>query len=79
MRSQRSVNINNFRSGGFIGKYQRLVKNVVIPYNYDILCGNVEGAEKSHVMQNFIKCRKSFKRRSRRREYDVIKSNALLC
>ncbi len=34
--------------------YQRLIKDVVIPYQYDVLCDKAEGAEKSHVVQNFI-------------------------
>lgn len=54
MRKQRSINIKNYRSDGFVGRYQKLVKNTVIPYQYEILCDNVEGAEKSHVVQNFI-------------------------
>ena len=58
MRMQKSVNIKNYRSDGFVGRYQKLVKNVVIPYQYDILCDNVEGAEKSHVVQNFINAAK---------------------
>ena len=58
MRMQKSVNIKNYRSDGFVGRYQKLVKNIVIPYQYDILCDNVEGAEKSHVVQNFINAAK---------------------
>lgn len=58
MRLQKSVNIKNYRSDGFVGRYQKLVKNTVIPYQYDILCDKVEGAEKSHVVQNFINAAK---------------------
>ena len=38
----------------FIGKYQRLIKDVVIPFQHDILFDRADGAEKSHVAQNFI-------------------------
>ncbi|MCM1167104.1 MAG: glycoside hydrolase family 127 protein [Ruminococcus sp.] len=41
-------------SDGFIGKYQRLIKDTVIPYQYSVLCDKAEGAEKSHVIGNFI-------------------------
>lgn len=54
MRSQKCIDVKKYHSDSFIGKYQRLVKNTVIPYQYDILCDNVPGAEKSHVVQNFI-------------------------
>ncbi len=46
---------------GFIGKYMKLVKEVVIPYQYDVLCDQVEGTEKSHVIQNFINASKALK------------------
>jgi len=39
---------------GFIGKYQKLIRDVVIPYQYEILADQVEGVSKSHVIQNFI-------------------------
>lgn len=54
MRSQKCIDVKKYHSDSFIGKYQRLVKNTVIPYQYDILCDNVPGTEKSHVVQNFI-------------------------
>lgn len=34
--------------------YQKLVREVVIPYQYDVLSDKIEGVEKSHVMANFI-------------------------
>ena len=40
---------------GFIHKYQKLIKEVVIPYQYSVLEDSAEGnAEKSHVIKNFI-------------------------
>ena len=46
---------------GFIGKYQRLIKNKVIPYQYDILNDKVEGACKSHVVANFENAAKALR------------------
>lgn len=40
---------------GFIKNYQKLIKEVVIPYQYAVLNDNSdENMEKSHVIQNFI-------------------------
>lgn len=40
---------------GFIKDYQKLVKEVVIPYQYKVLNDSAEdNSEKSHVIQNFI-------------------------
>ena len=40
---------------GFIHKYQKLIKEVVIPYQYSVLEDKAEGnIEKSHVIKNFI-------------------------
>lgn len=45
--------ISSCRPGGFIGDYQRLIKNVVIPYQYSVLCDKATDTEKSHAIQNF--------------------------
>jgi DUF1680 family protein len=39
--------------GGFIGRYAELVRDFVVPYQYDMLSDSVEGAEKSHAIANF--------------------------
>lgn len=39
---------------GFINKFQKLIKEVVIPYQYSVLEDKAEGVEKSHAIQNFI-------------------------
>ena len=55
MKIQRKIAVCRYKpSEGFILHYQRLIKNVVIPYQYNVLCDKAEGAEKSHVVQNFI-------------------------
>lgn len=46
---------------GFIGKYQRLIKQEVIPYQYQVLCDEAEGAEKSHVIANFVNAGKALR------------------
>ena len=38
---------------GFWGRYSRLVKDVVLPYQEDALNDRIEGAEKSHCIENF--------------------------
>jgi DUF1680 family protein len=38
---------------GFWGEYRRLVREVVIPYQHEILWDRVPGAEPSHAVQNF--------------------------
>lgn len=55
MRKEKMINQKAFRPAkGFIGQYQKLIKEVVIPYQYKVLCDLLEGTEKSHVVQNFI-------------------------
>lgn len=55
MKTQRQITIKQYKpSEGFISRYQKLIREVVIPYQYDVLCDRAEGAEKSHVVQNFI-------------------------
>ncbi len=55
MRVQKQISVRAYKPGdGFIGRYQRLIKDTVIPYQYGVLCDEIEGVEKSHVRQNFI-------------------------
>lgn len=45
---------------GFIKNFQKLIKDVVIPYQYDVLHDNAkDNAEKSHVVKNFINAGKA--------------------
>ncbi len=54
MKTHRQINVKNFESReGFIYRYQKLIKDVVIPYQYAVLHDQVEGVEKSHVAANF--------------------------
>lgn len=61
MKAQKQVSITAYRSEGFIGKYQQLIKETVIPYQYSVLCDEAPGAEKSHVVQNFINAGKAIR------------------
>ena len=48
------LNINSFKADdSFIGKFQKLISDTVIPYQYKVLCDEVEGAAESHVIKNF--------------------------
>lgn len=59
MKVQNQSNSNRFRGKGFIGHYQELIRNVVIPYQYEILNDRIEGIEKSHAITNFINAHKA--------------------
>ena len=59
MRQQEQIKIRNYRSEGFIGKYQKLVRDEVSPYQYSVLCDEAPDTEKSHVVRNFINAGKA--------------------
>lgn len=61
MKKQHQINIKAYKSGGFIGRYQRLIRDVVIPYQYSVLCDEAYDTEKSHVLQNFINAGKALR------------------
>ncbi|MCM1334126.1 MAG: glycoside hydrolase family 127 protein [Bacteroides sp.] len=51
---QKPIDIHAYRPAeGFIRRYQALVKDEVIPYQYRVLRDEADGAEKSHVFANF--------------------------
>lgn len=53
MKIQNQLSQSAYKSDGFIKKYQKLIKDTVIPYQYSVLNDMAEGAEKSHVVKNF--------------------------
>lgn len=62
MKNQKQIPASAYQSGtGFINHYQNLIKDVVIPYQYEVLCDNVEGVEKSHVIANFVNAGKALR------------------
>ncbi len=50
---QNVIAISAYHSAGFLGEYQKLVRDTVIPYQYRVLSDDIEGAEPSHVIENF--------------------------
>lgn len=54
MKVQHQINVKAYQPSGFVEKYQRLVKDVMIPYQYNVLADAIPDAEKSHVIKNFI-------------------------
>ena len=61
MKIQNQISVNAYKSGGFIGRYQKLIRETVIPYQYSVLCDEAPDTEKSHVVQNFINAGKAVK------------------
>ncbi len=61
MKIQEQINIRAYKANGFIGRYQQLIKETVIPYQYSVLCDKAPDAEKSHVIQNFINAAKAIR------------------
>lgn len=61
MKIQKQIPVTSYRAASFIAKYQKIVTYNVIPYQYKVLWDQIEGAEKSHVAQNFINAAKALK------------------
>lgn len=40
--------------GGFVAELQKLIRETVIPYQYDVMCDKLPDTEKSHVIDNFV-------------------------
>lgn len=59
--TQTNIKQTAYRSDRFIMRYQRLIKDEVIPYQYRVLCDRAEGAEKSHVIANFVNAGKALR------------------
>ena len=52
MKSNR-IPVNNFQADdSFVGRVQKLVRDEVLPYQYQILNDALEGVEKSHAIEN---------------------------
>ena len=52
MKSERIPVKSFFADNGFIGKMQKLVREEVLPYQYNILNDAIPGIEKSHAIEN---------------------------
>lgn len=54
--------VKKFEIGeGFFDRYEKLVKDVVLPYQEKALNDQIEGAEKSHCIENFRMAAKKLK------------------
>lgn len=53
MKKQSMIKNSGYKAEGFIGQYQKLVREVVIPYQYSVLNDELPDVEKSHVIDNF--------------------------
>ena len=56
MITQENIKVTAYKSDGFIGKYQKLIRDTVIPYQYSVLCDEAPDTEKSHVVQVYRTC-----------------------
>lgn len=61
MKQTNQIPVTAYKATGFIKKYQDIVRNSVIPYQYSVLWDMAEGAEKSHVAANFINAARALK------------------
>lgn len=61
MKIQNQIPQKSYISDGFIGDYQKLIKDTVIPYQYAVLGDKAEGTEKSHVIKNFVNAAKALR------------------
>ena len=49
MKTQNQIPVKAYKAEGFVKKYQQIVRQTVIPYQYSVLWDKADGAEKSHV------------------------------
>ncbi|MCR5073754.1 MAG: glycoside hydrolase family 127 protein, partial [Clostridiales bacterium] len=61
MKKQKQISVSAYRATGFIGKYQKLVGETVIPYQHSVLYDMAPDTEKSHVAANFANAAKALK------------------
>ena len=61
MKIQKQIANTAYQSKDFIQNYQELIRNVVIPYQYEILNDRIEGIEMSHAIQNFVNAGKTLR------------------
>ncbi len=61
MKKKHRLRFERYAPEDFIKKYQELVRDTVIPYQYDVLWDRAGNTEKSHVVQNFINAGKALR------------------
>ena len=61
MKKMGNISIRSYKPSGFIKRYQELVHNEMIPYQYHVLKDEVEGVAKSAAIENFINAGKALR------------------
>ncbi len=61
MKNMNMISVNAFRPSGFIKKYQQLVHDVMIPYQYRVLTDKEENVARSGAVKNFINAAKALR------------------
>ena len=59
MKKQNQISEKSYKASGFIGRYQKLVTETVIPWQEKILWDEAPDTEKSHAIANFINAGKA--------------------
>lgn len=59
MKIQEQIRQGAYNSDGFIRRYQQLISDTVLPYQYAVMHDKADNTEKSHVVQNFINAGKA--------------------
>lgn len=61
MKKQNQISEKSYKASGFIGSYQKLVTETVIPWQEKILWDEAPDTEKSHAIANFINAGKALR------------------
>lgn len=61
MKKQNQIYEKSYKASGFIGRYQKLVTETVIPWQEKILWDEAPDTEKSHAIANFINAGKALR------------------
>lgn len=61
MKKQNQISEKSYKASGFIGRYQKLVTETVIPWQEMILWDEAPDTEKSHAIANFINAGKALR------------------
>lgn len=61
MKKQKQISEKSYKASGFIGRYQKLVTETVIPWQEKILWDEEPDTEKSHAIANFINAGKALR------------------
>ena len=57
----KSISITDYKPSAFIKRYQKLIHDEMIPYQYHVLKDEIEGVEKSGAIENFINAAKALR------------------